>query len=100
MMIRIRRPKFIEGNLIRAIGDEYKLVVHHYRGPHVLDKRHAWETEAMVVHRDSGAVIADSWSFCSKGDNPNRKIGRAIAVGKLAKKLWLSEVSKYVNANP
>jgi hypothetical protein len=97
VMLTIPRPKFVEPALIRKLGDDYKLVVHHYRGQHVLDKRHSWETEALVVHRDSGAIVFDSWSYCSKNDNPNRKIGRAIAVGKLAKKLWLQEVQEAVH---
>lgn len=43
-----------------------------------------WLTLAKLIDRD-GKVVARGMSKCGPKDNPNRKIGRAIAIGRALK---------------
>lgn len=46
-----------------------------------------WRSECLLKRRDNNEVVARGVAICSSRDNPNRKIGRAIAVGRALKKL-------------
>jgi len=47
-----------------------------------------WRTFATIKRRDNDDPVAMASSFCNPKDNPNRKIGRAIAIGRAMKKYW------------
>lgn len=41
-----------------------------------------WTTRAYLIDKVTGGIVARGESRCCPRDNPNRKIGRAIAVGR------------------
>jgi hypothetical protein len=54
---------------------------------HVVRGTAVYATCAALVNVDTGDAIEESWSYCSPNDVPDRKKGRAIAYGRLQKKL-------------
>lgn len=46
-----------------------------------------WQTYCRLYDEDDN-LVAWGAAFCSARDNPVRKIGRAIAVGRALKKYW------------
>lgn len=47
-----------------------------------------WYTRAQLLDRETGRVVATGTAKCGPRDNPNRKVGRAIAVGRALKNYW------------
>ena len=52
---------------------------------------HRWITIAKLLDNETDAVLAEGVSMCSQLDNPSRKIGRAIAVGRALKAYFASD---------
>ncbi len=69
------RPKYKETNIPKGI----RLQVRYHRGP-------LWFTFCRLYDEGSGALLSHGQARCSKQDNPNKKIGRAIAVGRALKR--------------
>ena len=70
------RSKYKESN----IPDHLRLQVHYHKGI-------KWVTTAKLYVRDTDELVAFAVAKCSPRDNHNRKIGRAIAVGRALKAL-------------
>lgn len=51
-------------------------------------------TVARLFDKTSGKIVAEHASYCHERDNDNRKIGRAVAVGK-AFKIWYNKVHSH-----
>lgn len=62
-------------------------VIHLHRGNSSNRKRHghAYVTIAQAIDKETGTIIKTRKAFCSKKDNPSRKIGRQVAVGRVLK---------------
>ena len=69
------RKKYIEANL--PIG--LKAEVRYHKGRHV-----PWVTSCHLVSAE-GKVLASGLATCSAKDQPVRKIGRAMAIGRALK---------------
>ncbi len=70
------RLKYIEAN----IPDGLRVEVRYLKGP-------VWVTSCFLVDEDTGKVMAHATAICSPKDQPIRKIGRAMAIGR-ALKQW------------
>jgi hypothetical protein len=60
-----------------------------------------WATRARLVDVDTGTVLAETWAFCNPRDNPNRKRGRIICIGRLKtfhRAVWLDYEDEQINA--
>lgn len=55
--------------------------------------RYRWVTHCELIDRYSGRVTARATAHCAPQDNPSRKIGRAIAVGRALKSYFEDEPS-------
>lgn len=53
------------------------------------DSPHRWRTTAYLID-SNGVCRATGVAECSERDNPNRKVGRAIAVGRALKSYHLN----------
>lgn len=73
--MREQIKKYIEAN----IPDSLRAEVRYLRGP-------VWVTSCHLVEDKSGKVLASGTAVCSKKDQPCRKIGRAIAIGRALQK--------------
>lgn len=69
------RRKYKESNT----PDHLALQVRYHKGK-------KWVTVAKLYVRATGELASWGQSICSPRDNPNRKIGRAIAVGRALKR--------------
>lgn len=52
---------------------------------YIRDRR--WFTACDLLDKDN-VIVASGYSTCSYKDQPRRKIGRAIAVGRALKEYW------------
>jgi len=73
--------KYTETKFVTDHPDMY-IRVRYYR--HGI-RGYKWATHASIHRRSDNSQIIDQWSYCHERDNPNRKIGRAIAVGRAIK---------------
>ena len=53
------------------------------------DQLPKWQTSCTLIDRDTRQVVAYHQAHCSDDDQPVRKIGRAIAVGRAFKSYWM-----------
>lgn len=84
-----RRIKFVESN----IPSQVKVVVKYttrLRNPENSKHLPKWYTLCELVDRETGERLAYAHSNCNEDDQPVRKIGRAIAVGRAYKSLYYS----------
>lgn len=65
-----------------------KVVVRHFHAGN--DKDHSvrgtaeYATQARIVDLETGEYNAEEfWAYCSPRDNPSRRLGRSIALGRL-----------------
>lgn len=65
----------------KNLPDYLRLVVRYARGA-------GWSSSARLYDRGTGELVAHGNAFCSPRDNPCRKIGRAICVGRALKMYW------------
>lgn len=68
------RKKYIEAN----IPDGLRAEVRYLKGP-------IWVTSCFLVEETTGEVMAHATAICSPKDQPIRKVGRAMAVGRALK---------------
>ncbi len=73
--------KFIEARMPK----ELRLRVRYYK------HTKQWLTRAQLIDRRNDEVIVTTFANCSHKDQPVRKIGRAIAVGRALKKYYGGE---------
>jgi hypothetical protein len=79
--------------LLESAG--YKVEVHHSKGPYKCRghsaKYHTW---AAVINRKTNKAVAFGSSWCNPHDQPNRRLGWAIAVGRCLKQFdeWFESV--------
>lgn len=85
-------------DLVRDRG--YKLKVHHVTDPEVLAKLQEtrkgpppYATYAGILDED-GDLIDFTWAICSPSDNPNRKLGRRIALRRLFHRLGWHDLER------
>lgn len=69
------RAKYTEANIPEGLRAE----VRYLKSP--------WITHCFLVEDATGVVVASGTAVCSKKDQPVRKIGRAMAIGRALKKL-------------
>ena len=62
-------------------------VVHLHAGNSSRKARHGYPyvTLAKLISRDTERVVSSAKAICSRIENPSRKIGRAIAIGRALK---------------
>ena len=77
--------KYIEAN----IPDGLRVQVRYLKHP-------VWVTSCFLIENATGKTVAHAQSVCSKKDQPVRKIGRAIAVGRVLK-LYFETPSRRVD---
>ncbi len=63
--------------------EQYRVKIHHYIAP----KNCAWYTHVDVYDRNTNTLIVTGYSQCNKKDQPSRKMGREIALGRARKAL-------------
>jgi len=82
------RVKFTEGNLPLRV----RVSVQYIQPSHVvgMPKDMKRMTIATLIDRSTNELLAKAVSVCNNRDNDNRKIGRAIAVGR-AYKVWFNK---------
>lgn len=79
-------------NVESSCPDNIRIRVWHFRGEdviHMCGRDGAWATVCRVYDADDVDFVApllEAWSHCHVKDQPNRKIGRKIAVGRAMKK--------------
>lgn len=74
------------------IPEKFKLRVHHLHcgnSTHSDRLGHEYVTIAQLFDRETGELITEGKSFCSKRDVPNKKVGRMVAVGRALKEYYL-----------
>lgn len=71
--------KYIEKN----VPESLRVEVHHNRLP--THPKARYETVCILRDRRTGEMLARATSRCSLKDQPSRKVGRAIAVGRALK---------------
>ena len=66
----------------------------HLQVQYIKDQR--WFTSAKLIEdtEDGPVIVASGCSTCSYKDNPVRKIGRAIAVGRALKSYYEREAAR------
>ena len=52
------------------------------------DKRGHWITHCRLFDAETDELLSFGQARCSTKDNPNRKIGRAIAIGRALKRYY------------
>lgn len=84
------RIKYVESNVPKNI----KVRVHYLRQGDVkgIPESIKRVTIAQLFDKQSGRKVAEATSFCGPQDNDNRKVGRAIAVGRALKGYMASAV--------
>jgi hypothetical protein len=96
---RVAQPIFTEGEARRVFKEAgLKLrVIHLHEGnshPRIGPNASVrYVTVAFVYPEGGNRPIAEGYAMCSCKDNPSRKIGRAIAVGRCFKDYWLRTIS-------
>ncbi|KKM68191.1 hypothetical protein LCGC14_1463310 [marine sediment metagenome] len=75
-----RRKKYTEANIPEGIRAE----VRYIKG--ALSGQSPWVTSCHLVENVTGKVMASGTAVCSAKDQPVRKIGRAMAIGRALKK--------------
>lgn len=84
--------RYVESN----IPEDVTLRVHYRtscraRTPGERELLPRWLTVAQIIDKE-GHLLAEGISRCGPKDNPSRKIGRAIAVGRALKQAVLSKL--------
>jgi len=69
------RKKYTEAN----IPDGLRARVRYLKGP-------VWVTSCYLIENNTDKVVATAIAVCSAKDQPVRKIGRAMAIGRALKK--------------
>ena len=67
----MKRRKFTEAH----IPTHLKAIVRYQRGTQFV-------TYCKLVHKESDGIVASAHAVCGKKEQPNKKIGRAIAIGR------------------
>lgn len=85
------RIKYVETN----VPKNTKLRVHYLQQGKVpgLPKQIKRVTVAQLFDKRTGSKVSEATSFCHENDNDNKKIGRAIAVGRALKGYYTQQVA-------
>ncbi len=84
----MNRIRFVESNVPENIRIHVHYVTRYRGGPFQSDQLPKWQTSCTLIDRESGHVVAYHQAHCNEDDQPVRKIGRAIAVGRAFKSYW------------
>lgn len=79
--------RYVESNIPSSLRVRVNYVS-RYRHPEQLASLPKWHTTATLIDKNSGAVVARATSSCNETDQPVRKIGRAVAVGRAFKSYY------------
>ena len=81
------RVRYVESNIPDGIQVHVRYTT-RYRSPE--NSRHLpkWYTQCQLISRETGEVVGYASSNCNEEDQPVRKIGRAVAVGRAFKVYW------------
>lgn len=77
------KRKFTEKHVPKGVTPKFS----HLRN----EDRTIFETICVLIDNSSGAILARGRSRVSPRDNPSKKIGRAISVGRAMKKFTASQ---------
>lgn len=83
------RMRFVESNVPEHIQVRVRYVTRYRGGPFQSDQLPKWQTSCTLIDRESRHVVAYHQAHCSEEDQPVRKIGRAVAVGRALKSYWM-----------
>ena len=83
--------RYVESNIPEGIQVRVRYTT-RLRSPD--NSRHLpkWHTQCQLVDVETGEVLAYASSNCNEEDQPVRKIGRAVAVGRAFKKYWTEAI--------
>ncbi len=81
--------KYVESNVPKNIKVRVQYLKNDVPGMPANTKR---ITVATLVNSNTGQQVGKGVSVCRQGDNDNRKIGRAIAVGRAVKEYYTHAV--------
>ena len=84
----MNRIRFVESSIPNHIEVRVHYVTRYRCGPFASDNLPKWQTSCTLIDRDTRQVVAYHQAHCDEFDQPVRKIGRAIAVGRAFKSYW------------
>lgn len=81
------RVRYVEGNIPEGIRVHVRYTT-RFRSPDNSQHLPKWYTSCELVCEQTGEVVSFASSNCNEEDQPVKKIGRAVAVGRAFKKYW------------
>jgi len=83
----MRKMRFVESNIPTGVLVQVRYTS-RFRNPENSMHLPKWFTQCQLVDAESGEVLSFAHSNCDESDQPVKKIGRAIAVGRAFKRYW------------
>ncbi len=85
--MRNGRIKFVESNIPNNLRVSVRYTT-RYRDPQRSQCLPKWYTSCKLVDKETGVIWGRAHSNCNEEDQPVKKIGRAIAVGRAFKQAY------------
>lgn len=86
------KVRYVEGNIPEGIKVHVRYTT-RFRSPDNSQHLPKWYTECRLICEETGKTVSFASSNCNEEDQPVRKIGRAVAVGRAFKSYWVEQTN-------